>query len=104
MKRENLIKNWHLVVAFKEGKTIQYRDSDGVWNDIENPGFSREPENYRIKPPPETIFYVEYKTMSGTGRCKVENGRFKEFAEKFGRERFGSDFIRVVEFREVVDE
>ena len=39
------------VQALAEGKTIQCKDKDGNWNDMNyNIGFNSEPEYYRIKP------------------------------------------------------
>lgn len=105
MTREEAKQLLPVIQAYANGKTIQL-NMDHKWSSVpfdEPLNFDDAPERYRVKPEPETIFYVEYKTMSGTGRCKVANGQFKEYAEKFGRDRFGADFIRVVEFREVIN-
>ncbi len=55
MTREQVIKWWKEIEAFKNGKEIQYRNKQNdKWNDAETPTFSFNTE-YRIKPEPELI-------------------------------------------------
>ena len=64
MKREHASKFIPLVKAFGEGKTIQYRDGQGHWLDINNPSFGNEPEDYRVKP--EATEIVRWVTAHNT--------------------------------------
>lgn len=54
MIREQLEKHWEVIQAFKEGKTIQCKYTNGNWIDVETPAFDIT-TNYRIKPSPEYI-------------------------------------------------
>ena len=48
MTRESAIKWERVIKAFQEGKTIQYFNRDGYWQDVYDPSFSGD--DYRIKP------------------------------------------------------
>ena len=53
MTREQLIKHWDVIKAFKEGKEIQYKDIlTKEFEDIDEPYFKLNVE-YRIKPTPQ---------------------------------------------------
>jgi hypothetical protein len=50
MKREQFLKHWKVMEAFKNGKTIQYKNGEGTWqNALVDPMFTESVE-YRIKP------------------------------------------------------
>ena len=50
MTREELIKYWDVIQAFKEGKQIQFKDFiTHTWKDTTDPKFQLEVE-YRVKP------------------------------------------------------
>lgn len=42
-----------IIKAFSEGKTIQYKSLEGIWEDRDKVSFNCEPECYRIKPEPK---------------------------------------------------
>ena len=50
MNREAAKKFLPIIAAFAEGKVIERKDSDGLWLVLNNPEFTNDPENYRIKP------------------------------------------------------
>ena len=52
MTREEAKEMLPIIQAYAEGKTIQYRNIEGEWEDIEEPSFSEYIE-YRIKPEPK---------------------------------------------------
>lgn len=52
MTREEAKELLPIIQAFAEGKTIQYKNSEGEWEDIDNPSFYVNLE-YRIKPGPK---------------------------------------------------
>ena len=54
MIREAVIQHWEYVVAFKEGKQIQYKNGEYEWIDINSPNFTPS-SIYRIKPESELI-------------------------------------------------
>jgi len=54
MTREQLIKHWNEIKAFKEGKEIEMRENGKDWSINKNPMFANEFE-YRIKPEPKLI-------------------------------------------------
>lgn len=58
------------IQAYADGKTIQYKLSDGQWMDIDHPsvlGFI-DAGRYRIKPEPRTFYFVVYR---GTKRAPI---------------------------------
>lgn len=48
MEREQLIKHWEVIQAFKEGKEIEFLNIKGIWKVLESPLFLIENE-FRIK-------------------------------------------------------
>lgn len=51
MTRQQLIQNWDLVEAFKNGAEIEFKHKENAeWTGIENPSFCLEGYDYRIKP------------------------------------------------------
>ncbi len=50
MKREEIKSFAPIFEAFSTGKTIQVKQLDGEWKDIDNLKFDCDPEFYRIKP------------------------------------------------------
>ena len=81
MTREQLIKHWDVIKAFKEGKEIQYKDIfTKEFEDIDEPYFKLNVE-YRIKPTPQkrlpTIEEVEKWFMGNrVFKCINSNGGF----------------------------
>ena len=55
MTREQLIKHWDVITAFKEGKEIEFSlmDGDG-WNTTDTPDFKNDVE-YRVKQKTEYV-------------------------------------------------
>jgi hypothetical protein len=58
MKREQLIKHWTFMEAFRNGKQLQYRYGDS-WRDVSDPSFDIGTE-YRIKPEKKTAWLNIY--------------------------------------------
>jgi len=54
MTREQVIKHWNEIQAFKDGKEIEMRRNGEEWKLNRNPMFANDFE-YRIKPEPELI-------------------------------------------------
>ena len=55
MTREQVIKHWDSIQAFKDGREIEYYfKNDNTWNPAPTPSFDLEIQ-YRIKPEPELI-------------------------------------------------
>jgi hypothetical protein len=52
MNKDNAAQFLPLVQALADGKTIQYRDHQGLWKDGYQTSFVYDPEDYRIKPTP----------------------------------------------------
>lgn len=62
MTREEAKELLPIIQAYAEGKTIQYKNSEGEWEDVafeENLTFIDAPSKYRIKPEPK---YRPFKT------------------------------------------
>ena len=97
MTREQLIKHWDVIKAFKEGKEIQYKDIfTKEFEDIDEPYFKLNVE-YRIKPTPQkrlpTIKEVERWFLENRVFCKKNTSlylRIKEF-DKNGE--FGTSLL-----------
>lgn len=63
MNREQAKKFAHLIQAFAEGETIQFKNHRGEWRDISEPVWTIDTE-YRIKPEP-VKFWVCHYTSGG---------------------------------------
>ena len=53
MTKEEAKKLLPIIHALAEGKTIQFQKDPNVWVDMDNPTFSKTPNDYRIKPEPK---------------------------------------------------
>lgn len=53
MKKEQAKELLPIITAFAEGKTIEVKNSENEWNEIDNPYFVGNPKIYRIKPEPK---------------------------------------------------
>jgi hypothetical protein len=51
-------KHYECIVAWAEGKTIQFEGRDGNWKDVPHPVWDRD-VNYRIKPEPKPDYVQE---------------------------------------------
>lgn len=74
MKRETLIKYWKIVEAFRNGKKVQYKNSDGAWVDTDHPSFIDAYE-YRIKPERKTGWvniYGDSAVAAGIYQRKID--------------------------------
>lgn len=60
MTRENAKDFLPLVEAWANGETLQIR-FQGEWTDLRNVHFDSNPEDYRIKPKPKTVYVVEVR-------------------------------------------
>ena len=49
MTREEARQLLPIIKAFSEGKTVQYKSLEGIWEDMDKVSFNCEPECYRIK-------------------------------------------------------
>jgi len=104
MTRGELINNWDCVVAFKEGKTIQFRtknQSNLRWIDGENLGFQKEYE-YRIKPKPKT-YYILW-TMSGAVWKPCTTWDTRKLAEEEQRKYYSEVPTKITEVLEPIDD
>lgn len=52
MTREHAKQLLPIIQAFAEGEEIEYLNTEGKWTTADYPGFSSDPERYRIKPKP----------------------------------------------------
>lgn len=73
-----------MIIAYSEGKTIQYFDKDGCWKDIIDPKFFADGE-YRIKPD------KEYRPFSSIAECWEEMKKHEPFA--WLKDKEGGDYI-----------
>ena len=97
MTREEAKKVVPILQAFADGKTIQYRPYEGrPWRDLSSDEHldADHPRRYRIKPEPREIWVNEYKHGLFCSWCN---------SEKAAKSTMGSDCIRQVRFREVID-
>lgn len=98
MTREQIIKHWDVIQAFKEGKQIQYRyyESD-EWEDIDMPSFVIYFE-YRIKPTTTkrlpTIEEVE-KWFMENKVFKSNCGRYLQKISSLHRAPINTLYIRI---------
>jgi hypothetical protein len=44
--------------ALAAGQQLQLKLATGEWVDVHNPDFSAEPDQYRVKPAPRTVFML----------------------------------------------
>lgn len=72
MTRNQLIKHWNVIVAFKEGKDIQGKVGYKWW-DIPECSFYENGE-YRIKPEPKLVPFTHEDIESIKGRYIHEKG------------------------------
>lgn len=76
MTREEAKELLPIIQAYAEGKTIQYKNSEGEWEDVafeENLTFIDAPSKYRIKPEPT---YRPFRTKE---ECWVEMHKHPDF-------------------------
>lgn len=76
MTREQAKELLPIIQAFAEGKTIQYKNSEGDWEDAafeENLTFIDAPSKYRIKPEPT------YRPFKNQEECWNEMLKHKPF-------------------------
>lgn len=64
-----------IIKAFSEGKTIQYKSLEGIWEDRDKVSFNCEPECYRIKPEPEP----KYRPFKDADECWNEMLKHEPF-------------------------
>lgn len=62
-----------IITAFAEGKTIQMKGADDKWQVSVNPGFTRNPKNYRIKPE------LKYRPFKNSEECWAEMQKHQPF-------------------------
>jgi len=102
MTREELIKNWECIVAFKEGKTIQWYDNIlHVWRDAESPDFYKDTA-YRIKPEPKT-YYILW-SMSDAVWSARSIWYIRKLAEEAQREYYSEVPTKITEVLEPIDD
>lgn len=60
MNKHEVNLHWDLILALKEGKTIQYfSNSWNKWRDVASPAFIST-DKYRIKPEPKSYWFNVY--------------------------------------------
>lgn len=62
-----------IIKAFSEGKTIQYKSLEGIWEDRDKVSFNCEPECYRIKLEPN------YRPFKDAEECWQEMAKHQPF-------------------------
>ena len=89
-----------IIQAFAEGKTIEFRNSDGEWDEADSPTWGKR-FVYRIKPEPK------YRPFNTREECWNEmlkhqpfgwlkskmNGRFSCIGEVYGSDKFEKVYI-----------
>ena len=95
MTREEAKELLPIIQAFAEGKTIEFRNSDGEWDEADSPTWGKR-FIYRIKPEPK---YIPFKTKEecwnemmkhqpfGWLKSK-KNGRFSCIGEVYWSDEF----------------
>lgn len=73
MTRENAKDLLPIIQAFAEGKTIEFRNSLGVWIDCDGVMFNWPPKDYRIKPEPN------YRPFKDAEECWQEMQKHQPF-------------------------
>ena len=69
------VKNFEVIKAFAEGKSIQCRDhTSGVWHTAtsSNPNLTHSRLEFRVKPEPQYLYVVEDKSVRVSKYVKVE--------------------------------
>ena len=95
MTREQLIKHWDVIKAFKEGKEIQYKDIfTKEFEDIDEPYFKLNVE-YRIKPTPQK----RLPTIEEVEKWFLENRVFKLKLQSHGLYRMETICIEAKSLR-----
>lgn len=80
MTREEAKKKAEIMLAYAEGKEIQWRRG-GEWEDLENPGFGCNTDNYRIKPEPH---YRPFKNAEEVMEAIKEHGSWVNWKDGSG--------------------
>lgn len=73
MNKDNAKDYLPLVQALVDGKTIQWRDSNGQWKDSEHLSCFWDAKEYRIKPEPREIWVNHYKDGAISGPFYTEH-------------------------------
>ena len=73
MDREKAKALLPIIQAFAEGKTIEFRNSLGVWIDCDGIMFNWPPKDYRIKPEPK------YRPFANAEECWQEMQKHQPF-------------------------
>jgi len=79
-----------VLTAYKAGKKVQVKLMQG-WADVDDPKWSFDVDDYRVKPEPKVLWVNEYKNGSGYGHTTREN------AEGVARESHTRIAVRYVE-------
>lgn len=86
-----------IITAFAEGKTIQMKGADDKWQVSVNPGFTRNPEDYRIKPE------LKYRPFKNLEECWAEMQKHQPFGwVKFKGEETSYMHCQAIEDRGVL--
>lgn len=97
MTREGLIKHWDVICAFKEGKTVQFRDDlECDWVNTGKPHFHANVE-YRIKPEPREWWVNVYPKD-----CKFSVPKLHGSYEA-ARAKRTAEAVNTIRVREVIE-
>ena len=102
MTREDVDKQWEFIVAFKEGKQIQWQDDEtNVWHNANTPSFDIR-HTYRIKPEPKTCYILWVKVFSVWQSYHIHANR--AFLEKIQRTHYSGEYTKITEVLEPLDD
>ena len=73
MTREEAKELMPFIQAFVEGKTIEFLNNNGKWEELDDIVFCREPKYYRIKPEPK------YRPFKNKEECWLEMQKHQPF-------------------------
>ena len=73
MTREEAKELMPFIQAFAEGKTVEFLNNDGMWEENKSPLFCSEPKRYRIKPEPK------YRPFKSKEECWLEMQKHQPF-------------------------
>ena len=102
MNKNRAIKYLPMITALADGKTIQFRNMNGVWTDTIDPSFNTC--DYRIKPKPIEIWCMVNSDNHCMGNFNSEIKCHNQI-DYINSESVGSfDGYKPVMFRQVIDE
>ena len=80
------------IQAFAEGKTVEFLNNDGMWEENKSPLFCSEPKRYRIKPEPK------YRPFKSKEECWLEMQKHQPFGWVKSKDKGYFRLIGLVQF------